>query len=189
MFGFRWTPRWWSNRVARLFSTVAITDKLMIFRGATNDFATITVAEIRKLLAASGFSRAWSFNATTTATPGTGTVRLNHATPGSATSIFIHETDANAVSAVGLLGLILKGSQVCISKADGSAFHLYNVTSNTDNGSDRTLVVTYVAGAGTFAASDLLQVSVRSMPMPAKPSDVGTFNFQIITGVPTWTAA
>ena len=108
----------------------------------------------------SGFGIDFAFDSGTTATPGSGEVRINNASPASATEIYVSETDNNSVDVSSVLGLINLGSPLQIIKAnDSTTFALFEVTSITDNGSDRTYGVTALANNGTFVDTDIVRLT------------------------------
>lgn len=110
-----------------------------------------------------GFGLKYTFSATTTSPPNSGQVRLNNALPASATSIFIHETDRNSNNVASVLAALTVGSAIMIlDESDPTAYALYTISSNTDNGIDRTIGVTAIAaGVGTFSGSVLLTFAMK----------------------------
>jgi hypothetical protein len=110
----------------------------------------------------SGFGLRYTFSTATTSPPASGQLRFNNATYASATSIFVHETDRNSASVAALLGAIADGSPLLvIDENDPGAFAYFTLTSQTDNGSDRTLAVTHVASAGTLTGNVSLTFAAR----------------------------
>ena len=108
----------------------------------------------------------WTFSTTTTmAAPGTANLRLNNATPASATAIAISNLSANVgnpnlsnwIATWDDAGGSNRGS-IFIFKDNGN-FAIYNVNSALINGTTWWQVpVTYIAGAGSFSASDAILI-------------------------------
>jgi hypothetical protein len=103
------------------------------------------------------------FDTGTTSGPSSGDLRLNNAAPASVTNIFVNETNASGKSATALLGQITNGSKIRVFKqSDPTVYAEYTAGTVTDNGTDRTIPVTYVAHNGTFSNNDPLYLSVPS---------------------------
>lgn len=99
-----------------------------------------------------GFGLRYTFNASTSAGASSGQLRLNNAASASTTQLFISETDRNGVGVASLLGTIANNSRLLITReANTTAYAYYTLTSQTDNGSDRTLAVTHLASNGTLS--------------------------------------
>lgn len=100
----------------------------------------------------------YNFSTTTTdADPGAGIFRLNNATPGSATAAYIDNTDADGVSATGVLDTwddstnTVRGVLTIRSKTNATIRHAYNVTGSVVDGTGyRKLTLAYVGGSGTL---------------------------------------
>lgn len=107
------------------------------------------------------------FDASTTmADPGPGNLRFNNATLASVTAIAIDDI-ANAVGSPDVSAWInsfddstnaIKGTFIVRKKAAPDTFALFNITGLTDNAGWSQLAVTYVAGGGSFSASDELDL-------------------------------
>ena len=110
----------------------------------------------------SGFGLRFTFSASTSSGPSAGQLRFNNVTYGSATSIFVSETDRNSANIAALLAAIADGSPLLVlDDNDSSAFAYFTLTSQTDNGSDRTLSVTHIASAGTLSGNVSLTFAAR----------------------------
>lgn len=110
----------------------------------------------------SGFGIRFVFSAITTGPPSSGEVRINNATYASATSLFISETDRFFGNVSAILDLISPGSPLLlIDEADPAVYAYYELTSQTDNGTDRTFAVSHVASSGTFSGNVSLTFSAR----------------------------
>jgi hypothetical protein len=102
----------------------------------------------------------YNFSTTTTdGDPGAGLFRLNNATPGSATAAYIDNTDADSVSAIGVLDSwddstnTVRGVLTIRSKTNATIRHAYYVTGPVIDGAGyRKLTLSYVGGGGSFAA-------------------------------------
>ena len=110
-----------------------------------------------------GFGLKYTFSATTTSPPNTQEVRLNNALPASATSIFIHETDRNSNNVASVLAALTVGSAIMIlDESDPTAYALYTISSNTDNGTDRTIgVASNAVGPGSFSGDVVVAFSIK----------------------------
>lgn len=99
-----------------------------------------------------GDSTFYNFSTSTAITPASGTVRLNSATPSLVTAIYVHETNRDNVNVAVYLDQITAGSQIIlIDDANRSNYATYTVALVTDNGTNRTISVTYVNSGGTLA--------------------------------------
>lgn len=105
-----------------------------------------------------GFSSEWLFETNTGSGPGSTFIRLNNTTYSSVTNIYINETNANSTNLGAFLNSFNNGGgfgHIRLFREDNSnVFFLGTITAVTDNGSDYTIAVTYIAHNGTFAASD-----------------------------------
>jgi hypothetical protein len=99
----------------------------------------------------------YSWSATTTATPATGTIRFNNATLASVTQLFIHESDRNGAANSEVLDLIATGLRIQVALEDNEEVYAWFKVSGApvDNGSDRTIPVTFVSSAGAFVAGEV----------------------------------
>ena len=128
---------------------------------------------------AGAFGIRYTFSTSTSSGPGAGLLRLNNASPASATQLYINETDRNGAAVASLLSSLTAGSPVqVLDESDPAAFAYYNVTSVTDNGSDRTLAVTHVASAGTLAGAVTLNWGLAGSAGAAGASAVSGFGFK-----------
>ena len=99
-----------------------------------------------------GFGIRYAYNASTSAGAGSGQLRLNNGASASATQLYVSETDRNGIDVASLLGTIANNSRLLITReADTTTYAYYTLTSQTDNGSDRTLAVTHLASNGTLS--------------------------------------
>lgn len=109
----------------------------------------------------------FTFSTTTSmADPGAGILRLNNASPASATAIAIDDTTANSGNPDVSARIVtwddssstIKGTLTVYKRGAAGTFATYSVTGLTDNSGWTELAVTYVAGNGTFSASDGIDV-------------------------------
>lgn len=117
----------------------------------------------------------WLWSTATSGGPASGYLALNHATPSSATSLRIAESSAESLDYSANLGLLKAGDTVCLQSRDGAAFsHRFKVAGDpVDNGTYRTMAVTYVGGSGAVPA-DGAALYVALVPSnPADPSTDG----------------
>lgn len=142
--------------------TTVATNNTNITSVATNIASVISAAAA--LDSAMKFTFASS---TSMADPGTGLLRLNNATPASVTAIAIDDTSAQTgnpdlsafIITWAASSATIKGT-LRITKANTPAtFAIYSVTALSDNVGWTQLTVAYVAGNGTFSASDDLYLS------------------------------
>ena len=121
-----------------------------------------------------GFGLRFTWSSSTSPTPTSGQLRLNNASPGSATAIYVSETDRNSVGISALLAAITDGSPLLLmDENDDTAYAYYTLTSQTDNGSDRTLTVSHVAsGAGAF--SDAVTLAFAAKGAEGDPGSTGS---------------
>lgn len=113
---------------------------------------------------------------------GSGEIRANNASPASVTALYVSESDRNAVSTSTLLASIETGQTILLHSdnlASPSVVAKYTVSGAiTDNGSDRTIPVTYVSHTGTFSdgADVLLSFGQRYIrPFDLTRSSAGRF--------------
>lgn len=125
-------------------------------------------------------------SATADADPGAGKVRWNHATQASASQLYIDDADSGAVDHSALWATLLAGGYVYLRHAtDLAIWQQWSVTSVTDASGYLKLGVTLVASAGSFAASDALQLSIQQpAPSPGVDRNVVTA-LSISSGVVT----
>lgn len=115
-----------------------------------------------------GYRLPYTFSSTTTSGPSTGTLRLNNATIASVTQVFIHETDRNSAGVALALDSLIAGSQIQISRdANQTQYALFSVGTQVDNGSDRTINVTFVGASTGTAFSNAENVSIGVAPRGA----------------------
>ncbi len=106
------------------------------------------------------------FSTTTTdSDPGSGFLRLDNATQSSATGIYIDDADGTGADVSGYLATwddstsTVKGHIILRSKATPATFHVFSVTSLTDNTGYMDFTVSYVDGNGTIANNDPITVT------------------------------
>lgn len=99
----------------------------------------------------------YNFNAATTFPSATGQVRLNNATIASVTQINIHESDRNSAQQGEILDVIAVGTRIQIAQEDNEEIYAwFRVSGATvDNGSDRTIPVTFVSASGVLIAGEV----------------------------------
>lgn len=111
------------------------------------------------------------FSSTTTAGAATGTVRLNNASIASVTNIYVSETDASTTpkSRANILGTIASGQRIEVLLATSSwdvnvsAKATFTVSGSvTDDGTYRTIPVTYVSHTGSFSNGNNVLLSPAS---------------------------
>lgn len=116
----------------------------------------------------SGFGLRYSFNAATTSPPASGEVRLNNSTYSSATELYVHETDRNSNDVSSVLTQISDTSVIqIVDENDSSTYAYYQLTSQTDNGSERTFSITHLASSGTLAGDVSLTFATAGSQGPA----------------------
>lgn len=135
---------------------------------ATQALTSQTAAAISASSAA-GYAAAknqWTYSTTTTmADPGTGLLRFNNATLASATAMAISDLSANSGNPDLTTWLATwddstssPRGQLQIFKDNGN-FVIYNITgANGDNTGWKQIVLTYIAGAGSFSNNDSIFV-------------------------------
>lgn len=123
-------------------------------------FAHYLVHHAAKLSLVAAGRLSTAFSTTTTTPPADKTLRYNNATPASVTEIYIDETDSAAADASARIAQYAAGDIIRVSSDTNAAlYHLFTITSNTDNGTYRTLVVTYLGGAtGNFTNADAIGI-------------------------------
>lgn len=110
----------------------------------------------------SGFGLRFTFSTSTSSGPSSGQLRFNNATYSSVTSVFVSEADRTEANITALLAAIADGSPLLVlDDNDTGAFAYFTLTSQTDNGSDRTLTVTHIASAGTLSGNVSLTFAAR----------------------------
>ncbi len=114
-----------------------------------------------------GDSQPYNFDtATAEADPGSGDLRYNNATPASVTKIFADDDNSDAVDIQAWLRTIddqasTIPARIRIFKTDDqSVFHVYDVSSLTEEVGYFDIDVVYVAGNGTFSDTDPIVVSL-----------------------------
>lgn len=154
--------------IADLATVVA--DLATVVGDVTTVGAAVTAAAASAALAAGAVGFTWSFaSSTTMAAPGTGNVRLNNATPASVTALAISALTADTGNPNVLAHLDTwddststanRGYLTIRKLAAPATWAQYYVSGAvTDNTTWAQVPLTYVAGAGTFAAADQLGVS------------------------------
>lgn len=114
----------------------------------------------------------WSFSTTTTASdPGSGAVRVDNGTAADITAVYLSETDADSAAMAGFLATVASGGLLQWRKqsSPGVFLTLAVTGSTTDNGTWRTIPVSYVNGALPSASDSLL----LSYGLPGTAGDAG----------------
>lgn len=127
----------------------------------------------------------YKFSAGTSATdPTAGKLALNNAVPGEATKLSISDTDADGNALGSVLGgwitsAIGQGTLLIRKAGEPKIFVEYSITGgNRSEGSFNNIVVTQVAGNGSFVAEDPLTVAYFSSPserLPLGATEIGTW--------------
>jgi hypothetical protein len=144
------------------FLTQTAGDARYPLKTATDPYPTyLTQTEAAALFAPIGDAPSsglqYSLNLTTTFPAATGQIRFNNATIASVTQINIHESDRNSAGMGTVLDAIAVGTRIKISSEDNEEIYAWFLVSTapTDNGSDRTIPVTFVSFSGTFVAGEV----------------------------------
>ncbi|MEM9450400.1 MAG: hypothetical protein AAGA75_17945, partial [Cyanobacteria bacterium P01_E01_bin.6] len=104
----------------------------------------------------------FTFSAGTASPAASGEIRFNNAAAASTTSIYIHETDRNSLNIASILSQLPDGSLIAIqSETTVTSVAYFTLDSQTDNGSDRTLSVTHLAGAPSLSSNVTLLFSPK----------------------------
>lgn len=106
----------------------------------------------------SGFGLDFTYDSATTATPAAGEIRWNNASPGSATEVYAAEANAAFMDEYFVVG----NSIQVIKSNDSAIYATFEITSATDNGSDRTYGVTPSGNAGSFTDGDAVRVGIAA---------------------------
>ena len=87
----------------------------------------------------------WKYRTEIAAPPASGQVRFNNADPSIATEMYIHETNQNGVDMGNFFDLVVAGSILYLQdRRDSDNFFIIEVTTNTDSGVYRTIVMTTI---------------------------------------------
>jgi hypothetical protein len=107
----------------------------------------------------------WRYRTEITSPPASGQVRFNNADPTLATEMFLAETNANGTDVNNFLDLLTAGSIFYIQdKAISANFFLVEISSNVDNGTDRTFGIANIIleGAEPSQNTEVLIVATES---------------------------
>jgi hypothetical protein len=96
---------------------------------------------------------ALTFDTGTSAGGLSGELRFNNAAIASTTNLFVSETDADGASIEAVLGSLTVGTQLMVTTANSTGNRVYFAVSGAivDNGSNRTVPVTYQSHVGSFS--------------------------------------
>lgn len=134
-----------------------------------------------------GYSSNFLWSTATGSTPGSTFVRFNNSTYSSVTQIFISETNGDSISVADWLDSFVNSSAFGMIKifkeSDSTKFWFGRVTAHVDNGTDRTLTVTYVDHNGTFAANDSVIVNYTMNGATGAAGSNGTNGTDGIDGI------
>lgn len=99
----------------------------------------------------------YTLSLATTSPPSTGQVRFNNAAIASVTQIFIHESDRNSAAQSEILDAIAIGTRIQVAFESNEEIYAWFRVSGAvvDNGSDRTIPVTFISSAGVFVAEEV----------------------------------
>jgi|SRR6056297_226461 len=111
-----------------------------------------------------GYSAQWKFDASSIlSSPTFGYVRFNANDYSSATEIYINELNASSINHADFLDVFDNSGNYGLLKIwkrfNSNVFYFAEITNIVDNGTDRTLTVSYIASGGTFANDDDIVVS------------------------------
>lgn len=105
-----------------------------------------------------GYSYDWLFNTSTSTGPSAGDLRFNNATANLVTAIYVSDTGTGSVDCDALLDSLSNNSKYgyvrVFKKSDSTKFWMGQITAVTDNGTDHTLDVTYLASNSSFSEDD-----------------------------------
>ncbi|MBD2076262.1 hypothetical protein H6F86_20745 [Phormidium sp. FACHB-592] len=125
----------------------------------------------------------YTFSSITAPTPASQSLRLNSAAPSGATAIYVSEFDRAEYNVATVLNTLTPGSLLLLaSSSDQSVYHYYSFVSQVDNGSDRTLNVTYAGGGGAFIDLSDVSLSLLLKGTPGAPGTTGTNGLDGISG-------
>ncbi len=125
----------------------------------------------------------YTFSTSTGTGPSTGTVRANNANLSLATALYIHETDRLGISQAAAIAqwddsttTAHRGYLTLVDVATPANKTFLEITgANTDNGSDQTIVVTYVSGATSLTAVNVQIIWARTGDKGADGAGSGDF--------------
>jgi len=136
-----------------------------------------------------GFSTDWIWETNTGSGPGSTFIRMNNATFASVTSIYVNETNGDSVNVAAFLTSFGSSGNIRLFKeTDPTSFWMGSLTANTDNGTDRTLTVTYIVSSGSFAAGDRIVMTYTAAGGNTVLYD-GLTTTAITSNSPSYTAA
>jgi hypothetical protein len=100
----------------------------------------------------------FTFNTSTTAPPGSGTIRLNNATQGSATTIWVHDMNALNVDVSRAIAMLKTGNTLLVQdKTNANNYQYYRVSAAvTDAGTYTTVPVTWQSGGSNITAGRVM---------------------------------
>ena len=111
----------------------------------------------------------WRYRTEITSPPATGQVRFNNADPTLATEMFLAETNSNGTDVNNFLNLMTPGSVFYIQdKSNAANFFLVEISSNTDNGTDRTFGIANITlqGVEPTQNAEVLIIASEAGPVP-----------------------
>lgn len=101
-------------------------------------------------------------SATTDADPGAGNLRWNNATQASATVLYLDDVTTGGTSLTGLWAALSSGGFAYLQHAtDQDVWSINQITNVVDASGYAKLTITRLAGAGSFAASDAMLVTIE----------------------------
>ena len=138
-------------------NTAVATDEFYFIRsdGASPPTWTSYRSQLSDILGGGGeLSTEYTYNTTTTAPPGTGTLRLNSATQNAVTTIWAHDINAVGVDVSNVIHLLATGNRLLLQDKTNAANHQYYDVSGavTDSGVYTTIPVTWVSGGSNVTA-------------------------------------
>jgi hypothetical protein len=130
-----------------------------------------------------GFAIPYKFSVITDPTPFSGTLRFDSADLSLVTTIYAHEVDRNSVTSFSMLSNLENGDIIIVRKeATATAFAIYSYSSQTDNGTDRSLTVSYIFSNDSFTNLDDISLVISKRGFQGYQGYQGFQGFQGFQG-------